>query len=115
MLKFSNSLTGDDKAQKTLKGGDTLTPEKLAALVNDFNELDKKFIDFKDEINEFKKDTKNEIKTQSAWVTGGFIALIFIVVSLLIAVGAMCNEYLLMKQNSYQSLINKIDSLQKVK
>lgn len=126
MSKFTNSPTTQEKSGKTFRGGEQIDPARIEQLVSDFKNLDKEFVDFKENLNEFKSDTKDSMKSQTAWVTGGFIALLFIVIGLLIAVGAMAGDYWSNKTASYQelnksvmennfkvdTLINKIHCLQ---
>lgn len=107
MANFTNSRTRE--SSKTIRGGKEIDPTRLEQLIKDFNKLDKNFFDLKENINDFKDETKDTIKSQETWITAGFIALVFIVVGLLVAVGAITNDYFLMKQATYQSLRDKVE------
>lgn len=107
MGKFTNSVTGE-KNSKTLTGGEQIDPVKLEALVADVKALDGKLDNLQTRSDELKSDTKENLKTQENWLFAGFIALLVIVAGLLIAVGAIWNDYLVNKQATYQSLLDKV-------
>lgn len=50
-----------------------------------------------------------ESKEQKGWVIGGFVVLCFTVAAMLVGVGAIFNDYLAMKQATYQSLKNEVN------
>ena len=50
-----------------------------------------------------------EAKEQKVWVTGGFIVLCFTVAAMLVGVGAIFNDYIAMKQATYQSLKDEVN------
>ncbi len=50
-----------------------------------------------------------ESKEQKGWVIGGFVVLCFTVAAMLVGVGAIFNDYLAMKQATYQSLKDEVN------